>query len=581
MSALIDAALKLLQSGKPVFPVNRLDKKPYVQWKEFQSRLPSPEQVRTWWKLWPQASIGMATGRLSGLLIVDTDSAESTRRFETEFPEACATLQAGTSRGKHSYFTFEDGIRNDAGLVLGPGIDIRGEGGFVIVPPSVHARGTVYKWLNKNKPSHLPETLRIRLLVKSEERKMPAPAVNGRIPDHQRNVTLTSFAGSMHRRGMSEASILVALLEENGNRCDPPLDEDEVARIANSVARYPAQEEIEKFDSAPRTESVRNGISPQTWGEFINTDFGGLPYTVRDILMDQGLAVIHGRGKQQKSTLVIHLLRAIATGRPFLEKETTRKGVLYLNYEMGFDYLQKLLRAGGDPPPNALVLNRPEPVLQLETVDKLFTDLIPGGVMVIDSFRGAFRLQGDAENSAGGAGRILRHLQDIALKHKGLIIVIHHRNRNQGRDGTDAISGTSDWIAAPDVIWSWSRSDKAKPGTLIIEGRIPPVDPLAVSLSPEECRFEGNVQESREKTDQEAILKSLTQEGQTADAIAPAANLGPGTVRKRLEAMFEEGLVNREGGGVKGDPFLWSKIIPHAARGYRAETNSEGWEEIG
>jgi len=367
----------------------------------------------------------------------------------------------------------------------------------------------------------------------------------------------------------------------NNENCEPPFSESEaLAKVENAYGRYEPRES-QKFDSAPRTESVRNGMSPQTWGEFINTDFGSLPYTVRDILMDQGLAVIHGRGKEQKSTLVIHALRAIATGRPFLEKETTKKGVLYLNYEMGFDYLQKLLRAGVDPPPNALVLNRPEPVLQLETVDKLFTDLIPGGVMAIDSFRGAFRLQGDAENSAGGAGRILRHLQDIALKHEGLIIVIHHRNRNQGRDGTDAISGTSDWIAAPDVIWSWSRPDKAKPGTLIIEGRIPPVDPLAVSLSPEECRFEGNVQESREKTDREGILNALTQEGQTADAIAPAANLAPGTVRKRLETMFEEGLVNREGEGVKGDPFLWSKIIPHAARPYRAGTNSEGWEEIG
>lgn len=235
---LLEAALRFLQAGKPVFPVDCETKRPLAEWKAFQQRLPTDQQIKAWWTHWPRANIGMATGGLSGVVVVDCDSEEATNRFIENYPEAKVTLQVQTGRGQHFLFQFEEGIRNDAGRVLGPGTDIRGDGGFVIIPPSVHANGTVYKWLNKNKPSHLPETLRTRLLDKSEERKMPAPAVNGRIPDHQRNVTLTSFAGSMHRRGMSEASILVALLEENRNRCDPPLDEDEVVRIANSVAKY-------------------------------------------------------------------------------------------------------------------------------------------------------------------------------------------------------------------------------------------------------------------------------------------------------------------------------------------------------
>ena len=134
--------------------------------------------------------------------------------------------------------------------------------------------------------------------------------------------------------------------------------------------------------------------------------------------------------------------------------------------------------------------------------------------MVIDSFRGAFRLSGDAENSAGGAGRILRNLQDVAVKHSWLVIVVHHCNRSQ-REGTDGVSGTSDWIAAPDVIWTWSRPDKTKPGVLHIEGRMPPVDPLAVDLSPETCLFVGSVEESQRETDNKAILLSLTEEGQS------------------------------------------------------------------
>jgi hypothetical protein len=319
--------------------------------------------------------------------------------------------------------------------------------------------------------------------------------------------------------------------------------------------------------------TVRNKFQAQTWREFVATDFGGQPYTIQDLLPDQGLAVIHGRGKEQKSTLVIHECRAIATGQPFLGKPTQQKKVLYLNYEMPFDYLQKLLKAGGAPPENAYVLNRPEPVLTLEAVNNLFESLVPGGIMVIDSFRGAFRLHGEAENHAGGAGVILRGIQDLALKHKGLVQVIHHRNRNQGKDGTDAISGTSDWIAAPDIIWSWSRPDKEKPGTLIIEGRMPPIDPLSVLVSPEECLFLGSVKETQERTDKENIMAVLTDEGQPADSVAEACGIAAGTCRVRLESMFKGGLLSRDGEGKRGSPFLWSKINSARNNPYSAETN--------
>jgi DNA-binding transcriptional ArsR family regulator len=226
---------------------------------------------------------------------------------------------------------------------------------------------------------------------------------------------------------------------------------------------------------------------------------------------------------------------------------------------MGFAYLQKLLGAGGPCPEEAYILNRPEPVLQMATVEALMDKASRPGVMVIDSFRGAFRLSGDAENSSGGAGLILRNLQDLAVKLKWLLVVIHHRNRS-AKEGTDGISGTSDWIAAPDVIWTWARPDKAKPGVLSVEGRMPPVDPVAVQLSPEECVFMGSLEESREETDKTAILAVLTEDAQEAKDIAEAVKLPTSSVRKRLESLFKAGVVSREGEGKRGSPFLYSKI---------------------
>jgi len=157
----LDAAMRLLKSGKPVFAVDRTSKKPFEPWGEYQDRLPMEEEVRTSWSKHPAGNLGMTTGHLSGKVVIDCDSEESGDRFIEEYPEAKDTLQVQTGRGRHFYFEYEEGIRNDAGKLLGPGIDVRGEGGYVVIPPSIHANGKPYRWLNKNKPIAQPRYARL------------------------------------------------------------------------------------------------------------------------------------------------------------------------------------------------------------------------------------------------------------------------------------------------------------------------------------------------------------------------------------------------------------------------------------
>lgn len=258
----LTAAMRLLKSGKPVFPVIRATKKPYVSWKEYQNRLPTEEEVKAWWTKWPDANIGMATGHLSGLIVVDPDSQEATQDFIETYPEAKVTRQAQTGRegARHFYFINEPGITNDAGKLLGSGIDVRGEGGYVVLPPSIHANGKPYRWLNKNKPLPLPFKLKEILVNRSKDGKPSngglAQPVGEKISDHQRNVTLTSLAGTMRRRGMSERAILAALRVENASKCAPPIEESEVEAIAKSVAKYPPSGNREHLSSISTREKV-------------------------------------------------------------------------------------------------------------------------------------------------------------------------------------------------------------------------------------------------------------------------------------------------------------------------------------
>jgi putative DNA primase/helicase len=108
-----------------------------------------------------------------------------------------------------------------------------------VAPPSNHLSGNCYRWDNQGTPSPVPEWL-LNLWPKqnSGTTQQRAPAILGPVQDGYRNKTLTSWAGSMRARGMSEAAILAALRVENETRCVPPLPDGVVQVIAQGMNRY-------------------------------------------------------------------------------------------------------------------------------------------------------------------------------------------------------------------------------------------------------------------------------------------------------------------------------------------------------
>lgn len=207
----------------------------------------------------------MATGQISGLVVVDCDSAEAVERFVECYPPAKNTCRSRTGRGQHFFFQFDPGIRNSSSA-LGQGIDVRGGGGYVILPPSIHASGQTYAWINDLDPLPLPEALKKVLSGASKQRRNPLLALDdgSKISAGFRNTTLTSLAGSMRNRGMSREAIEAALLVENKLRCNPSLPEEEVKRIALSIATYDPT-----LVSAPNR-GKRAEIKIQTWEEFVS-----------------------------------------------------------------------------------------------------------------------------------------------------------------------------------------------------------------------------------------------------------------------------------------------------------------------
>lgn len=232
-----------------------------------------PVQITAWWQKFPDANLGVVTGCRSGVIVLDIDRShggeQSLLELQVKYGKLPDTLSAKSGGGRHLYYTYSgDDIRNSAGK-LGPGLDIRGNGGYIVAPPSVHPNGTVYTWITK--PSQVAPASAPDWLVRALSEKLEpggahplAPPVGEQIRSGNRNQTLTSLAGSMRRRGMSTDAIYAALWAENTTKCAPPLSEDEVHRIAVSVSRYTpadppqvAPDVPEEHASQSQTERVR------------------------------------------------------------------------------------------------------------------------------------------------------------------------------------------------------------------------------------------------------------------------------------------------------------------------------------
>ena len=248
MGNCLEAAIKYAtQYNWAVFPVDAESKRPLTP-HGCKDAKKSVGAIKNWWKKWPNANVGIATGSISGLIVIDEDidrdkdldGFQSVRRWEQVNGALPETISVITGRGGcHLYFRYGGSdINNRAGLL--EGVDVRGEGGYVVAPPSIHPNGTEYQW------EYSPDDIeiadlddKVRLLLSSgktdskEPFKLPAT-----IPSGERNSTLFKLACSLQAQGMTDAAIRAAVIAANDTQCDAPLDPEEVDQIVNSALTY-------------------------------------------------------------------------------------------------------------------------------------------------------------------------------------------------------------------------------------------------------------------------------------------------------------------------------------------------------
>jgi putative DNA primase/helicase len=194
--------------------------------------------VEQWWHAWPRANIGLAVPK--GYVVLDIDGLDGLEAIERQGWRIPETVTAATARGWHHWFEAEVEIRPGAHFM--EHVDMRGPGGYVIAPPSLHVSGTQYEW--ERAPTEIrfapapPWIYELVRRAREDHRRAPLPSADEPIVDGGRNVTLARIAGAMRRYGCSENAIVQALMVTNAERCRPMLEDREVQTIAWSVARY-------------------------------------------------------------------------------------------------------------------------------------------------------------------------------------------------------------------------------------------------------------------------------------------------------------------------------------------------------
>ena len=245
---LLHEALELSAKNIPVFPCRsegERSKAPLTR-NGLREASTVPDRIRYWWKQNSQAAIGVPTGEVSGVVVLDVDvrKGKAGRKTLSELNISIpATSVAHTpSGGLHYYFANpKEGMRSTAG-VLGPGIDTRGDGGYVIVPPS-RIEGVEYKWKNSGSafdeklPS--PPTELLSKLQSGKQDQAKPVSYGCPVPIGQRNDCMTHVAGKLLRERTNLPVELVSDLLHATNlyRWRPPLPDREVDSILNSLAR--------------------------------------------------------------------------------------------------------------------------------------------------------------------------------------------------------------------------------------------------------------------------------------------------------------------------------------------------------
>ncbi len=466
-----------LARGWSVFPINPHNKKPLVKWETYQTRRPTEEELLNWSKKFPDANIGLVTGDISGIVVVDVDTYKGSQ-LQDVLSKGQTGLISRTARGgyhllyKHSGTTVPNSVGAD-------GIDVRGDGGYIVLPPSRIDLGE-YKWVEEADPGKLPKHYYNREISTNTSSKSGNWISESftHTPVGTRNDTLSRLVGYFSGKGIPDDVVSSILNVWNQNLQDS-LPEQELKDSVASVLRK------ERSKSKTQENRVFDLVNLQQFMLQYGTQIDS--WCIKDWLPDNTLLFIVAPPGTYKTWIEIDLAISIASGTPFLGQfPVERKGpVIFIQQEDPYNALAvrfaTIMRSkfdfgdsGNDTdwsitsPPDlpihfhtrrSLRFDKPETIKQLE---ELIAQIKPA-LVVIDPLYFAV----DVSNYMEKAPEQMAILKDLKDKYHCTFVITHHtRKGSETTAGREELWGTQFLNAFLETGWQL-REEKSIPHSVI------------------------------------------------------------------------------------------------------------------
>ncbi len=434
-----------LRLGFPVFPVGP-DKKPLVRWKEFQARFPTEQEVADWEKKFPDAGIGCPTGPFSKLFVIDVDGDKGLQtQIKLNYPLPLTRISK-TPRGYHYFFKWDVRMEKYITTIsdIQPGIDIRGKGGYVVVPSR---KMPDREWKVQEAIADLPEAWYEVIPHASTNGNGPlniADKISG-LSEGNRHDTFMRLCGKLMSAKLEAQEVIAALMPL---AVEQKYESELLDLVADMFKRYQV---------VPKTE-----LHLELVEDFLAKPEPPLEWMIDGLWTAHAKGLLVGQPNLGKTWVALDMLISYVTGLSCLGKyPVTQTGAALLveqegsltNLNRRFHMMAKglALKAGDLKHLHHLSFQFPKlPDHEKEIIALMKHHGI--GFVVFDSL---VRFHNKDENSSTEMRLILESFARINMETGASLLLIHHLGKQGGdikRDIWERVRGTSDFVAWRDCM---------------------------------------------------------------------------------------------------------------------------------
>lgn len=318
-----------IDSGWSVLPVKPEEKRPYMtNWLQYTKTRATKQTVNNWFSNLSGAGIGVVTGKVSNMVVLDVES-DCPYPIEDLLKKYPTQMYSRTgSGGYHLFYQYPTNVSRVANRVgIFERVDLRADGGFIVLPPTVHPSGNRYTWIKRGVPGAFPVALLdLRSQPKVQDEGWITEALRG-VSEGGRNDTCARLAGYFFKKGINY-DIVESLLLEWNERNDPPMPVHEVRTTIKSIERSHTNVKTQftslEFEDDSATQKEEEAKQESTFDVMRMTDYvkgyggAGVSWLVDDWLPDKSITFLVSPPESYKTWLLLDLAVSVSSGAPFL-----------------------------------------------------------------------------------------------------------------------------------------------------------------------------------------------------------------------------------------------------------------------